>query len=241
MKMPTIGVAGVTIPGAVDCIHKINRSSGLYFSNNEHPSILLYQPNFGIMQSALQNQDWDKVLSELSKSVQFLSEMGADFAIIPANSVHKVIDELREQNTIPILNMLEIVANACSEKKLKKIGIMGTIWTMSGHLYKAQLEKNGMEEIIPSEQEQKIIQDAIFSEIIPTARVKPGTLAALLDIVNSLKKRGCDAVALACTELPLVLNEENCATAVIDTTEALAQAALYSSRKAFSHPPPSAL
>lgn len=224
--MPTIGVAGVTIPGAVDCIHKINRSSSQYFANNEHPNLVLYQPNFGMMQSALQKGDWAKVLLELSKSVDALAEIGVDFVIIPANSVHKVISELQEQSPVPILNMLDIVSNACKEKNLKKIGILGTTWTMSGHLYKESMEIYGMEEIIPSEEEQKIIQNAIFSELIPTGAVSSSTLSAMLTVVESLKNRGCDGIALACTELPLVLNESNCQIPVIDSTDALAKAAL---------------
>jgi aspartate racemase len=224
MNMPTIGVAGVTIPGAVDCIQKMNRHSSRYFSNNEHPHVILYQPNFGIMQAAFKADDWNKVRDELSKSVEALAQMGADFAIIPANTVHRVIDQL--ECSIPVLNMLEIASHECKERKIQKVGILGTTWTMAGHLYQDAMEANGIEEVIPSEDEQKIIQDAIFTELVPTGSVKPSTLAAMLEVVESLKKRGCDGIALACTELPLVLNEENCDTRVIDTTDALAKAAI---------------
>lgn len=230
MNMPTIGIAGVTIPGAVDCISKINQHSSSYFASNHHPHVILFQPNFGTMQSAFQADDWNKVLLELSKSVEVLAQMGADFVIIPANTVHRVISDLQKQSSVPILNMLEIVCDECKDKKIQKIGILGTVWTMSGHLYKDTLEAHGLEEVIPSEEEQKIIQAAIFSELIPTGTVKASTLAALLEVVSSLKEKGCDGIALACTELPLVLNESNCGTIVIDTTDALAKAAI---RKAF--------
>jgi len=224
INMPTIGVAGVTIPGAVDCIQKMNLHSSRYFPNNEHPHVILYQPNFGIMQAAFKAGDWDKVRDELTKSVEALAQMGADFAIIPANTVHRVIDQL--ECSIPVLNMLEIVSQECKERKIQKVGILGTTWTMSGHLYKDALETNGIEEVIPAEDEQKIIQDAIFTELVPTGRVKPSTLAAMLVVVESLKSRGCDGIVLACTELPLVLNEANCATLIIDTTDALAKASI---------------
>jgi len=225
-KMTTIGVAGVTIPGAVDCINKINRSSSAYFGNNEHPNVILYQPNFGILQAAFKNDDWGRVLLELSNSVEALAQMGADFVIVPANTVHRVIIDLQKQSSIPILNMLEIVSEECKEKNIKKIGILGTTWTMSGHLYKESMEAQGIEEIIPSEEEQNVIQNSIFSEIIPTGSVKPATLEALLNVIKSLQERECDGIALACTELPLVLNEDNCEMPVIDTTNALAKAAV---------------
>ncbi len=225
-RMPTIGIAGVTIPGAIDCVNKINRLSSLYFAYNEHPNIILYQPNFGIMQSALQNADWARVLLELSKSVEALAEMGVDFVIVPANSVHKVIFALQKQSPVPVLNMLEIVCTECEANNIRKIGILGTIWTLSGHLYKETMEAHGIEEIIPSKEEQKIIQDAIFNELIPTGSVRLSTLSLMLGIVESLKQKGCDGIALACTELPLVLNELNCQIPVIDSTNALAKAAL---------------
>jgi aspartate racemase len=222
--MLTIGVAGVTIPGAVDCINKINRASSLYYGGNEHPHVVLHQPNFGILQEAFKNDDWEKVLLELSKSVELLVQMGADFVIIPANTVHRVIADL--QSSVPILNMLEVVSDACKEKNMKKVGILGTVWTMSGHLYKNSLEACGIEEVIPTDEEQKIIHASIFSEIIPTGTVRPETLEAMLTVVESLKRRGCEGIALACTELPLVLNQANCGIPVIDTTDALAQAAV---------------
>lgn len=224
--MSTIGIAGVTIPGAVDCILKINRFSSLYYPINEHPNVILYQPNFGIFQTALNNRDWPKVLLELSKSVEALARMGADFALVPANGVHPVIAQLQKESTIPVLNILEIVCSACKERKLKKIGVMGVLWTMSDHLYKATMKANGIEEVVPSDQEQKIIHNAIFSEIIPTGTACSATIASLLSVVDSLKRRGCDGIALACTELPLVLNETNCGIPAIDTTGVLAKAAL---------------
>lgn len=224
--MQTIGIAGVTIPGAVDCIQKINHSSSQLFENNAHPPLIFVQPNFAILQAAFYADDWDQICIELCHSIDLMAQMGADFAIIPANTVHHVIGKLQEKASIPILNMLEIVSDACEAQSIKKIGILGTRWTMSGHLYQNTLAKYGIQEIIPFDEEQTIIHNAILHELVPTGTVKPETLAGLLTVVASLKQRGCEAVALACTELPLVLNASNCHMLVIDTTEALAKAAL---------------
>lgn len=222
----TIGIAGVSIPGAVDCISKINQLSSSHFSDHTHPNILLHQPNFSPMARALHNEEWNIVLDSLLESVNILAKAGADFVIIPANSVHKVISELQQKSPIPVLNMLEIVCDECRERKITKIGILGTVWTMSGHLYKDRMEAKGIEEVIPSEEEQKIVQNAIFSELIPTGSVSLATLNALLAVVQSLKQKGCDGIALVCTELPLVLNDSNCGIPVIDSTDVLAKAAL---------------
>ncbi len=225
-KMKTIGIAGVTIPGAVDCIHKIHRLSSSYFPEHVHPSIVMVQPNFLPTQKALQDIDWKSVRKELIKSIELLARAKADFVIIPANTVHKVIDELQEKSSIPVLNMLQIVAEECQRQNKKKIGVMGTSWTMAGHLYRDVLQAQGIEECIPSENDQKVIQDAIFKELILTGKASPATLSALLQIVEMLKAQGCDGICLGCTELPLVLNSANCALSVIDSTHVLAEAAI---------------
>ncbi|HSX11667.1 MAG TPA: amino acid racemase [Chlamydiales bacterium] len=224
--MLTIGILGVTIPGAVDCITKINRLKGSYFRGETHPNILFYQPDFGPMGEALRLQHWDVVLDSLAKSAEKLANAGADFVIVPANTVHKVIHDLQKRSPIPVLNMLEKAASDCAKKSFRKVGIMGTAWTMSGHLYREELAKKGIEEVIPDTQQQQVIQQAIFSELIPTGQVNRQTLSKLVEIVTSLQERGCDGVALACTELPLALNEGNCPIPAIDPTALLAQAAL---------------
>jgi len=231
--MPTIGIAGVTIPGAVDCIQKINQFSSSYFPPAVHPHIVLVQPNFAPMKKALLNEEWDVILSELFQTIEKLAYMGADFAIIPANSVHKVISDLQKKSPIPVINLLEVAAEECRRLNLKKVGILGTTWTMSGHLYGEVLRKNRIEEWIPSETDQKIIQDAILSELVPNGKTKRSTFKALLQMIETSKLQGCDGIALACTELPLALNAENCRITVIDTTLVLAKAAL---EKSAAHP-----
>lgn len=225
-KHPTIGIAGVSIPGAVDCIQKINLFTPRYFLQQGNPNIVMHQPNFLIFQQAFRLEKWDIVSSELLASIDCLKKMGADFVIIPANTVHRVIAEVQEHSSIPVLNMLQVVSEECRRQKLTKVGVLGTSWTMSGHLYQDILKNHGVTELIPIDDEQKVIQDAIFFELVPTGRATPDTLSALLQVVQSLKSRGCEGIILACTELPLVLNENNCEMPVVDTTAVLAEAAL---------------
>ncbi len=146
--------------------------------------------------------------------------------IIPANTVHKVIHGIQKRSSIPVISILDCVADVCLSKNLKKVGIMGTRWTMADHLYQAPLFQRGITEIIPSIDDQKIIQEAIFSELIPTGKASDKTLQKLLIIVNKLKAQGCDGIASACTELPLVLNDHNCGLITLDTTDILAESAV---------------
>ena len=140
-KMPTIGVLGVTIPGAADCVSKINQKSRDYFFSHEHPNIILHQLNFRPTHDAQNQERWDIVENRLMESVHALTRAGADFIIIPANTVHKVIGNLQSQSEIPIISMLDVVADAFSASGLKKVCVLGTRWTMTDHLYLTPFEK----------------------------------------------------------------------------------------------------
>lgn len=224
--LPTIGVAGVTIPGALDCISKINCFSRGVFNDYQHPSIKLDQPDFSRIHQAQSDDRWDVVADLLVASIHSLTKSGADFAIIPANTVHKVIADVQARSAIPVLNMLDIVADACQQQGFKKVGVLGTRWTMAGHLYKEPFARRAMCEVSASEADQAVVQQAIFSELVPQGFASPETLAALLVVSQQMKRQGCDALALACTELPLVLNGRNCGMPTVDTNGLLAQAAV---------------
>jgi len=225
-NIPTIGIAGVTIPGAIDCINKINQKAHGNFEPHHHPNIILHQPNFGPTHHAQNIGRWDIVENRLIESIETLAKSGADFVIIPANTVHKVIDNIKKRVTIPVISMLDLVATECHQHNLKKVGILGTRWTMADRLYQKQLGLYKIEEIIPSQEDQDIVQKAIFEELIPTGNVKLKTLDALLGVIAKLKANGCDGIVLACTELPLVLNNENCGILTLDTTAILAEGAV---------------
>lgn len=234
--MPTIGVAGVTIPGAVDCINKINKSSRQFFGDHQHPNIKLDQPDFSPTHHAQNESKWHVVADRLVKSISSLAESGASFAIIPANTVHIVISDVQKRSPIPVLNMLDIVADECQRKGFKTVGVLGTRWTMAYHLYKTPFEKRGIVEVIPSDEDQLIIQKVIFSELIPQGKASSEALSKLLQVVNNMKAKGCDGIILACTELPLALNTENCAMPTLDTNELLAQAAVNESLRLVNNP-----
>jgi aspartate racemase len=225
-KFPIIGVVGVTIPGALDCISKINSESKNYFPAYQHPHIVLHQLSFKSTHDAQEQDNWNIVEDNLLHSLQEVSKLGADFAIIPANTVHRLIDNLKDKSPVTIISMLDVVAEECKRQNIKKLGILGTSWTMKDHLYKTILAKNHIEEVTPSLEDQNAVQQAIFSELIPHGKVCDQTLGQLIAIVQKLKALGCDGIALACTELPLVLNDENCNIKTIDTTNVLAKAAV---------------
>ncbi|MEO2217085.1 amino acid racemase [Chromobacterium vaccinii] len=226
MNAKTIGIAGVTVPGAVDCLSKIHRLCADRFPHHHHPRFALDQPDFGVVHQAQDDDRWDLVADSIVGSLKRLAGAGAELAVIPANTVHLVVDDIRARSPIPLISILDVVADACAARGLKRVAILGTRWTMARRLYQAPLAARGIEEVIPDAAQQAAIQRAIFEELVPTGRASAATLAVLLEVVEAMKAQGCDGVALACTELPLVLNDANCGVPAIDTTLVLAEAAL---------------
>lgn len=229
-KLKTIGIIPVTAPGGAMCYQAIvNRSIALY-GGNHHPTICMHHHNFEEYHHAQSQSRWDKVAELLLDSSEKVHKAGAEFAIIPANTVHrKEILETLKQAPIPILSMLDIVADHCRNAGYQRVAILGTKWTMRDNIYKLSLEKFGIESIIPSKAEQATLQRAIIEELIPEKHTEK-TVNELLKVIDGIMHRQKDsrgfALALACTELPLVLNHQNCKVPVIDTTTIQAHAAV---------------
>jgi aspartate racemase len=227
MKAAVIGIAGVTVPGALDCLSKMHQLSALMCGgHHHHPRFVLDQPDFGVVHAAQLQERWDIVEDSIVGSLQRLATAGAQVAVIPANTVHCCIDGIRRRAPLPLISMLDVVAAVCQQRGLRRVGVLGTRWTMQSHLYRAPLAAVGVEECIPDEAGQAIVQRVIFEELVPNGSVSRDSLQQLLQVVADLRAAGCDGVALACTELPLVLDEANCGMAAVDTTVVLARAAM---------------
>jgi len=227
MNLPVIGIAGVTVPGALDCLSKMHQlSASLCGGHHHHPRFVLDQPDFGVVHAAQLEDRWDIVEDSIVGSLQRLSAAGAQLAVIPANTVHRQIAGIQARAPLPVLSMLDVVAAESQRLGLRRLGILGTRWTMAAHLYREPLAALGIEEVIPAPAGQALVQQVIFDELVPTGRTSAASLQALLQVVQSLREQGCDGVALACTELPLVLNDANCGMPAVDTTRVLAEAAL---------------
>ena len=167
----------------------------------------------------LQNaQDWPGLGRYLSEKVKELAQQGADFVIMPANSVHFAYDHI--EKPIPVLNLVEIVANTCAQQGYTHAAILGVQFTMQGHLYRNALQQNGIKECVPTEEDQTVLEHVIREQIL---KDKTPNTAQVLDIMRRMRTSGCDVAILACTELPLIVNEMNAPMPYIDSTRLLAK------------------
>ena len=220
----TIGILAITAPGAAICYEELVSYYGRLYGKYLHPNIFLHHINFYEYHIHLQNEDWDKLADLIRLSIDELVKHNLDLIIIPANTVHIVIEKLIKNSPVKILSILDVVANECVTNGYKRVAVLGTKWTMSIGLYQSVFATNKITLITLDEEKQDIIQKMILDYLVPQTNIEFAA-TTLSKLVTKIAPN-CDAIALACTELPMVLNKQNCNTPLIDTTRVLAQTAV---------------
>lgn len=225
--MKHIGIAGITVPGALLCIDTIVSESYKYFGQDSlrHPRITYTQLPSNEIDKPFDTKDWDKVGEDLLTSIKSLGQAGADFVIIPSNSPHYAIQKVQAESPIPVISIIDIVINECQSRGFKNVGILGVGVTMSDGLYENPLKEVGIESVIPSAKRQQEINDLIYKDIIkgkPTEETKK----KMIEYIQEIKDRGGDSFIAGCTEIPIVItNESESPLPFIDTTRLIAKKA----------------
>jgi aspartate racemase len=161
------------------------------------------------------------LLQMLSEGIKNLIAAGSNFISIPCNTVHYYFDEMQKFSSIPILNIVDETARRAKEQGYKKVGILATRTTIEKNLYKKFLDRYGIETINPNDDEIEKISEAIYN--IEQGKLLETNLNKLKKVMKNLEERGAEAVILGCTELPILIKQEDCETKVLDTTQILAE------------------
>jgi len=212
----SIGIVDITTVGSTICQLAIVEKSAEVANENLQPEFIVHSQPLHRYLQGLETDGWDKVADVALTSIDSLSKAGADFAIIPNNTAHYAFDKIQAHSTLPLLNLIDIAVEECALKQYKRVAVLGTSLTMQNGLYDTTLQNEGIIPVIPQDPLCNQINDLIFNELVPQKN-KPQTVAAL---ISELKNVKCDAYLLACTELPLVLNEHNLGPC-INTTKLL--------------------
>jgi aspartate racemase len=145
--------------------------------------------------------------------------------VCPDNTLHQALDLVRSRSPLPWLHIAEEVARAASEGGFKKLGVLGTKLLMEGPVYAGPLSAAAIEKVIPNEEDRAKIDEIIFGELV-YGRFEGASRRFFGRAIRRLQQRGCDAVALSCTEIPLLVSAADSPLPVIDSTRTLARAAL---------------
>ncbi len=153
-----------------------------------------------------------------------LKTAGAEFIVICANTMHIIAKDIEEKTNLKVLHIAQATASAIKEKQLKKVLLLGTKFTMEGTFYKDILNENDIEVIIPNDEDREFIHQVIFTELV-RGIVKDESKQKYLSIINSLKEKGIEGVVLGCTEIPMLVKQEDLDIPVLNTTEIHSKAA----------------
>jgi aspartate racemase len=220
-----IGIIAVSSEGAALCYRTICQEAPAVMGKFAHPEVSMHTHSLSHYMDYIEKDNWDGVASLMVSSARKLAAAGADFAICPDNTVHRSFEKVIKLSPIPIISITETVAKECQSKGHKKVGVLGTKYTMQGSLYRDALSELKIETVVPDENDQESINAIIFDEMV-LGKITENSSKHMIEVIQKLKNSGCDAVILGCTEIPLFVDSKNSPLPVVDSTRLLARKAL---------------
>jgi aspartate racemase len=225
-----IGIVGCSAEGAALCYRTICADGAALLGPHAHPEVSMHTPSFAEYVSCLDRGDWAGVGELMLASARKLAGIGADFLICPDNTIHQAFAYVEPRSPLPWLHIAEVVATEAAARGYRRVGLTGTHWLVGSEVYPEKLQARGIECVRPGAPEREETGRIIMEELV-RGIFKPTSVAYLETVIQSFRVQGCEAVVLGCTELPLILNDENSPLPTLDSTRLLARAAL---RKAAS-------
>jgi len=220
-----IGIVACTAEGASLCYRTICTEGAQYLGSYAHPEISLHTHSLGDYMQCIYRGDWPGVGELMLSSANKLAKTGADFLICPDNTIHQALPYIAQRSPLPWLHIAEVVAAQAVERSFHRIGITGTRWLVESEIYPEKLTARGLEYLRPTAAERDEINRIIMDELV-YGIFKPEGIATFQQVIARMKGDGCDAVVLGCTEIPLIMNDENSPLPTLDSTRLLARAAL---------------
>jgi aspartate racemase len=220
-----IGIAACTAEGAALCYQTICAEGAQLLGPHAHPEISMHTPSFSEYMKCMRANDWDGVGELLLTSANKVAQMGADFLICPANTMHKAFPLIERRSPRPWLHIVDAVAADALARGFRCIGITGTRSLVNSGIYDEKLAAAGLKSIRPGASEIEEMDRIIFDEL-NRGVFRPEAVEYLQGVCARLKEQGCDAVVLGCTEFPLIMNDSNSPLPTLDSTRLLARAAL---------------
>ena len=185
----------------------------------------MHTPSFARYMDPIERGDWPAVGEIMLESANKLAQSGADFLICPDNTIHQALPFVEAQSPLPWLHIAEVVATSAAERGFRRLALTGTRWLVASEVYPEKLSARGIEYLRPDVAECERINRIIMDELT-YGIFKPEAVAAFQRIIGRMKDKGFDAVVLGCTEIPLLMSDENSPLPVLDSTRLLARAAL---------------
>jgi aspartate racemase len=222
--MRHLGILAHSAEGAALCFRAFCQEGFTQLGPHEHPDVTLDCIALARSMPAWEAADYGAVLATLSLSAQRLAAAGAGFFACPDNTAHIALEQPAAELALPGLHIAGVVAAKAASSGYTRVGILGTRYTMESALYPQALAAHGIAAAVPAERDRHLVNTVIFEELVNgvfTGRSR----AEFVAVIGRLAARGCDAVALVCTEIPLLITPGAAPLPSLDSTRLLARAA----------------
>ena len=230
--MKTIGLlGGMSWQSTVSYYQAINNGINQKCGGSHSAKVCMFSVDFDEIEKLQNFGDWPAMAGILTEAAKGIEKGGADFLLICTNTMHKVADDIQNNISIPILHIADATASQLKNDGVTKVGLLGTRFTMEQDFYKARLvEKFGIQVVVPDSDDQTIIHDVIYKELIQGVIIEDSRLQ-YLKVIDKLFEQGAQAVILGCTEIALLVQQSHTQVPLYDTTEIHAASAVESALK----------
>ncbi len=220
-----IGIVACSAEGAALCYRTICVEAGRFLGPHAHPEISMHTPSLADYVRCLERGDLTGVGDLMLSSADKLKASGADFLVCPDNTIHQAFDYVEPRSPLPWLHIAESVAAEAVARGFKRLALTGTKWLVESEVYSEKLAARDLLCQRPNEDEIEEMNRIIMEELV-NSRFEPESVSYFQQAVKGFKEKGCDAVILGCTEIPLIINDGNSPLPTLDSTRLLARAAL---------------
>jgi len=225
--MKTAGIiGGMSWESTIPYYQQINQAVQERLGGLHSAPIVLYSVNFDGLARMQGDGDWDGIAGILSAAARSLERAGSDFVLLATNTMHQVADRIERAVSIPFVHIADVTGARIRERSMKKVGLVGTAFTMEQEFYRSRLlERFGIEAVIPAEGDRRFVHGTIYNELC-CGRFLDSSRKEFLRIIRELSDRGAEGIILGCTEIPLLVTSKHTDIPLFDTGRIHAEAAV---------------
>ena len=225
--MKTIGIiGGLAWQSSAELYRMINELVNKNLGGQHSCKCVMYSVDLDPILILRDEEKWDELANIIEDAIKRVEAAGADFTVIVSNTMHKTVDVIKDRVSKPILHTADVTAQATLDRGFKTVGLMGTKFTLTQDFYKAKMERDyGIKILIPDEDDIEFIHHVIYEEL-DFSIFSPESSERFVKIIEKMGSRGAEGVILGCTEIPLLVKQEQTDIPLFDTTTLLAEAAV---------------
>ncbi|MBV4360022.1 aspartate/glutamate racemase family protein [Pinibacter aurantiacus] len=218
-------IGGISWVSTVDYYKLINEGVNKELGDLNFAECMIYSFNYEDIKRNNEANDWDRTFAMLSKAAEHLQNSGASAILLCASTMHMIADKLQAHIQLPVIHIGTVTADAIQKQNIKKVGLLGTKFTMECDFFTSKLAAKNIEAIIPDSEDREFIHHTIFYELGKNVFL-PETKQRYLNIISKLIENGAEGIILGCTEIPLLIRQNDVSVPVFNTTLIHAEAAV---------------